>query len=74
MRKDELLEVLAARRVELGLSRAEVAKRLGISRYALESIERGEANPKLAVVMHLAAILGQTLELRPAAIAEQTHQ
>jgi DNA-binding XRE family transcriptional regulator len=62
--KDELLEKLAARREALGMSRAEVAKRLDITADQLESIERGEANPRLALVMHLAFILGQTLELR----------
>lgn len=69
-RKYKLLETLAVRRVELGLSRAEVAKRLDISADELESIERGEANPRLALVLHLAFILGQTLELRPAAAPE----
>lgn len=71
-RKYELLEALAARRVELGLSRASVAKRLGISADALESLERGETNPKLALVMHLAHILGKTLELCPAPLSEET--
>ncbi len=70
-RKHELLEALAARRVELGLSRAKVAKRLGMSAYALESLERGEANPPLAIVLHLASILGQTLELRPISRPEE---
>ena len=70
-RKYELLEALAARRVELGLSRAEVAKRLGIRSFTLESLERGESNPKLSIVMHLALILGQTLEVRPAPLAEE---
>lgn len=73
-RKYELLEALAARRVELGLSRARVAKHLGISKDALESLERGEANPQLAIVLHLVHILGQTLELRPAAISEEAPQ
>ncbi|HEU5367909.1 MAG TPA: helix-turn-helix transcriptional regulator [Ktedonobacterales bacterium] len=71
-RKDELLEKLAARREALGLSRAEVAKRLDITADELESIERGEANPRLALVMHLAFILGQTLELRLAPASEET--
>lgn len=70
MRKSQLLETLAAKRVELGLSRAKVAKRLGISTYALESLERGESNPQLAIVLHLAYIVGQTLEVRPAPLAE----
>jgi ribosome-binding protein aMBF1 (putative translation factor) len=73
-RKYELLEALAARREALGLSRADVAKRLDISVDDLESIERGEANPRLALVMHLAFILGQTLELRPVASAEESQQ
>jgi ribosome-binding protein aMBF1 (putative translation factor) len=71
-RKYELLEALDARREALCLSRAEVAKRLDITADELESIERGEANPRLAQVMHLAFILGQTLELRLAPASEET--
>lgn len=70
-RKRELLEALAARRMKLGLSRTEVAKQLDISADNLESIERGEANPRLALIIHLAFILGQTLELRPVRTSEQ---
>ncbi|HEY7348502.1 MAG TPA: helix-turn-helix transcriptional regulator [Ktedonobacterales bacterium] len=72
LRKHELLEALAEKRIALGLSRAKVAKRLGMSASALESLERGESDPRLSLIMHLAFILGQTLELRPAPISQET--
>ncbi|HEY7356717.1 MAG TPA: helix-turn-helix transcriptional regulator [Ktedonobacterales bacterium] len=63
LRKRQQLRALAAKRVELGLARAEVAKRMGIRAYTLESLERGESDPKLSTLEHYALALGQTLEL-----------
>lgn len=71
LRKRQQLRALAAKRVELGLSRARVAKRMGISAYTLESLERGESDPKLSTLEHYALALGQTLELRFIAAAEE---
>ncbi len=64
LRTRQQLRALAAKRVELGLSRAKVAKRMGISASTLESLERGESDPKLSTLEHYALALGQSLELQ----------
>ena len=50
-------EVIRARRVELGLSRAEVAAQVGVSAPTLRSWESGRQKPRPARIRLLAAAL-----------------
>lgn len=53
----QLLHVLAARREALGLSRTEVAARMGTSQSAVSRLEHGEADARLSTIEHLAMAL-----------------
>ena len=63
---------LAALREQRGLSLDEVSRQAGVSKSMLSQIERGQANPTVAVVWRLATALGVAVgdllgEARPAA-------
>ena len=58
----KLLTALRERRRQLGLSQTQVAARIGTSQSALAALERREANPTLATVLRLAAVLSLELE------------
>jgi transcriptional regulator with XRE-family HTH domain len=60
-------------RLALGYTRAEVARRLGVSVHAVRSWERGERVPKLLEFTKLAALYGLSLE-RLWALCEATLQ
>src|SRR5262249_39110801 len=57
-----LFEQLVEAREASGLSKAEVAKRMGISRAAVERLESGGSNPLFATVEHYVAALGKKIE------------
>lgn len=57
-RQDAPASVLADLRRSTGLTRAELASRVGVSRRAISYIERGERNPSPALAVLLAAALG----------------
>lgn len=67
---DELARILGRnvrrRRAELGLTQAELALQLGISRAELSKIEQGHGNPRLRTVERMAYGLG----LRPGDLLE----
>jgi transcriptional regulator with XRE-family HTH domain len=50
-------------RLSLGLSQSALAAKVGVARSYLAAIERGRANPSLAVIVRLAAALGLELDL-----------
>ncbi len=49
------------KRLERGLSQAELAKRIGVSRQTVNMIESGEYNPTINLCRRLCAELGCTL-------------
>ncbi|MBD7979316.1 MULTISPECIES: helix-turn-helix transcriptional regulator [Oerskovia] len=51
-----------ARRAALGLTQAELAERLGVSRQTVISIERGRFDPSLPLAFRLSALLGAPIE------------
>jgi putative transcriptional regulator len=53
---------LAARRIACGLSQAELASAVGVSRQTVGSIERGASVPSVRLALALAAALGTTVE------------
>jgi len=57
-------DAIRARRLDLGLTQAQVAERAGISVRALRYIERGHVIPRRAT----AVLLGAALDLPPASI------
>lgn len=58
--------VARARRRELGLTQAHVARMAGTSRQWVIGFERGDSGADLALVLRLFAALDLTLEARPA--------
>ncbi len=53
---------LRSRRRACGLSQAELAGRVGVSRQTVNMIESGEYNPTLALCLRLCRALGCTLD------------
>ncbi|MBE7699584.1 helix-turn-helix transcriptional regulator [Oerskovia sp. Sa1BUA8] len=51
-----------ARRAALGLTQAQLAERLGVSRQTVISIERGRFDPSLPLAFRLSALLGAPIE------------
>lgn len=49
---------LRERRLELGLTQAQVAEKAGVSLRYLSQIEQGSRNPTLVVLIHLCHALG----------------
>lgn len=56
-----LHERIRERRVLLGLSKAEVIRRVGISRQAYTLIERGSSTPSIVTLQAIAAALGTSV-------------
>ncbi|MET4223474.1 helix-turn-helix transcriptional regulator [Oerskovia enterophila] len=50
------------RRAALGLTQAELAERVGVSRQTVISIERGRFDPSLPLAFRLSALLGASIE------------
>jgi putative transcriptional regulator len=48
-------------RTSLGLSQAELAKRVGVSRQTINMIENGSYNPTIELCIKLCRVLGVTL-------------
>lgn len=49
-------------RSNLGINQGELGKLAGVSRQTISSIERGEYNPSITLVLKLAKILNVTVE------------
>ena len=49
-------------RAERGWTQEEVARRLGVTRQTVLSIERGRYDPSLPLAFKIAAVFGQTIE------------
>src|SRR6478672_4178564 len=63
-RREQMVEDLVSRRLELGLSQTEVAARMGTSQSAVARLESGEADIRLSTLERYAAALGQRLDFR----------
>ena len=53
---------IAVRRAERGLSQAQLADALGVSRQTVISIEKGRFDPSLPLAFRLAALFGAPIE------------
>lgn len=60
-----LAVALGERRVELGLTQAELAERVGIDQAEISRIENGNANPTTRTLMALLAALDTDIQLIP---------
>lgn len=70
---DEILSAMEARRVELGLSKADLARLIGKRPESVRRIFSGAvSNPTLATVLKLSAALGMSVTVKPATPAK-TH-
>lgn len=61
----ELGMLILEKRIELGLSQRELAKKVGTSQNRIYLIENGETSPRLDTLQRLADVLGFALEIRP---------
>lgn len=50
-------------RSKFGINQSELGKRAGVSRQTISSIERGEYNPSITLVLKIASILEVTVEM-----------
>ncbi len=55
-------EKMRAARKEHGLSQAELAARIGVSRQTINMIENGDYNPTIALCLKICKTLGKTLD------------
>ena len=55
-------------RKQLGISQEDLARRCGVSRQTINAIENNKYDPTLALALHLAQVLGTTVDalFRPA--------
>ena len=58
----ELSRRILQRRLELGLSQEELARRCGVSRQTINAIENQKYDPSLPLAFQLARILGTTVD------------
>ncbi|MGZ5365838.1 MAG: helix-turn-helix domain-containing protein, partial [Mycobacterium sp.] len=56
-------ELLAARRIEIGLTQQLLADLAGVSRYSVQALEYGTGSVKLASVVEIADALGLRLDI-----------
>ena len=58
----DLMDALVQKRIELGISQRDMAKRLGISQPAVAQFELSSANPTISTLIRYANKLGVELE------------
>lgn len=61
----DILKTLRARRLELGVSQADLARLSGLSLHGLSDIETGKGNPTLETLLKLVQVLGLQILLKP---------
>lgn len=57
-----LNNTLKVQRAKLGINQGELGKLAGVSRQTISSIERGEYNPSITLVLKLSKIFGVPVE------------
>lgn len=57
-----LYNTLKVQRAKLGINQGELGKLAGVSRQTISSIERGEYNPSITLVLKLAEIFNTRVE------------
>ncbi|MGH3252194.1 MAG: helix-turn-helix domain-containing protein [Trebonia sp.] len=68
----DLVSVARGRRIELGLTQAELATRSGVSRAWLNSFERGKRTAEIALIFRLFDTLGIGMEAMDAATTDDS--
>ena len=53
-----LLEALIAKREEMGLTQADLARKIGVSQQAISKFERMDADPRLSTIRRYALAVG----------------
>jgi putative transcriptional regulator len=59
---ERLANRIKARRAELGLTQAELAERVGVTRKTVNTVENGVFTPSTTLAIKLAAALGLSVE------------
>jgi y4mF family transcriptional regulator len=62
---DDLVDVVRARRHELGLTQEALADVIGVHRVFVSQFERGKTSVRFDLVLRLVQALGLDIELRP---------
>ncbi len=57
-----LHNTLKVQRARLGINQGELGKLVGVSRQTISSIERGEYNPSITLVLKLASVFDVSVE------------
>jgi DNA-binding XRE family transcriptional regulator len=60
----DLVDELIRARKQAGLTQADLARRAGVSRHTIASLESAEHSPRLETVVAVARALGRTVEVR----------
>ena len=68
---NDLGKTVRARRLSLGLSQAELAKRAGLCNGTISLIESGKHTPVLSTLSWIAEVLGMGLELKVKELIEK---
>jgi HTH-type transcriptional regulator / antitoxin HipB len=68
----DLASAARGRRLELGVSQAEIAARAGVSRDWVNSFEGGKPTVELILVLRILEVLGLRLELADAAHSQRS--
>lgn len=63
----QISNILRKRRLELGVSQADLARLSGLSLHGLSDIETGKGNPTLGSLLKLVEALGLQILLKPTA-------
>jgi transcriptional regulator with XRE-family HTH domain len=71
---DAVMQQLDALRAEAGLSKAELARRIGKEPATVRRLLSSEVNPTLATVVALADELGASVQVAPSSTAEGSAQ
>lgn len=59
----ELIKKLINQRIKVGLTQAELAKKIGTKQSAISRLERGDYNPSVAFLRKVAEALGSELRI-----------
>lgn len=59
----DLIEEIIKKRIDLGLTQAELAKKLGTKQSAISRLERGNYNPTVLFLRNLAEAFGSELRI-----------
>jgi len=67
----DLADVVRSRRIELGISQEEIARRIGVSRRWVWQVEAGKATAEIGLVLRLTQALDLAIDFQPVDAADR---